>query len=40
LAQRGSHVIHVAGDNYYIMEDANQSLIHCLTQYVKARKLG
>jgi D-sedoheptulose 7-phosphate isomerase len=29
--------VHVAVDNYGIVEDAHQSLIHALTQYMRAR---
>lgn len=32
--------VHVAVDNYGIVEDAHMSLIHVLTQYMKARKLA
>jgi D-sedoheptulose 7-phosphate isomerase len=37
LAERATHVVHVAVDNYGIVEDAHQSLIHALTQYMRAR---
>lgn len=31
------HVVHIAVENYGIVEDTHQSLIHALTQYMKAR---
>lgn len=37
LADLAQVVVHVAVDNYGIVEDAHQSLIHVLTQYMKAR---
>ena len=37
LAEIADTVVHVAVDNYGIVEDAHQSLIHMLTQYMKAR---
>jgi D-sedoheptulose 7-phosphate isomerase len=37
LAELAKHVVHVAVDNYGIVEDAHQSVIHVLTQYMKAR---
>jgi len=40
LKEIATHVVHVAVDNYGIVEDTHQSLIHCLTQYMKARALG
>ena len=40
LKEMARHVVHVAVDNYGIVEDTHQSLIHCLTQYLKARALG
>jgi phosphoheptose isomerase len=40
LKEMARHVVHVEVDNYGIVEDAHQSLIHCLTQYMKARKIG
>jgi D-sedoheptulose 7-phosphate isomerase len=38
LAELAKHVVWVPVDNYGIVEDAHQSVIHCLTQYIKARK--
>jgi len=38
LKEIARHVVHVEVDNYGIVEDTHQSLIHCLTQYLKARK--
>lgn len=37
LADLATHVVHIAVDNYGIVEDAHQSLIHVLTQYMRAR---
>jgi len=37
LARRARHVVHVPVDNYGIVEDTHQSLIHALTQYMRAR---
>lgn len=37
LKEIANHVVHVEVDNYGIVEDTHQSLIHCLTQYLKAR---
>ena len=37
LKELARHVVHVNVDNYGIVEDAHQSLIHCLTQYMAAR---
>lgn len=37
LAEIADHVVHIAVDNYGIVEDSHQSLIHMLTQYMKAR---
>ncbi|MFT7136168.1 MAG: D-sedoheptulose 7-phosphate isomerase [Akkermansiaceae bacterium] len=37
LKDVATHVVHVDVDNYGIVEDTHQSLIHCLTQYMKAR---
>jgi phosphoheptose isomerase len=37
LAELAKHVVHVPVDNYGIVEDAHQSVIHVLTQYMKAR---
>ncbi len=38
LKEIAQHVVHVDVQNYGIVEDAHQSLIHCMTQYMKARK--
>jgi phosphoheptose isomerase len=38
LAELARHVVHVKVDNYGIVEDTHQSLIHALTQYMRARK--
>ena len=38
LAEMARHVVHVPVDNYGIVEDTHQSLIHALTQYMKARR--
>ena len=35
LAEMAKHTVHIAVDNYGIVEDAHQSLIHVLTQYLK-----
>ena len=40
LKEIAAHVVHVEVENYGIVEDAHQSLIHCLTQYMKARATG
>jgi phosphoheptose isomerase len=37
LKETARHVVHVAEDNYGIVEDIHQSLIHVLTQYMSAR---
>lgn len=37
LAEIADTVVHIAVDNYGIVEDTHQSLIHMLTQYMKAR---
>jgi phosphoheptose isomerase len=37
LKDIAAHVVHIAVDNYGIVEDTHQSLIHALTQYMKAR---
>jgi phosphoheptose isomerase len=37
LAEMAKHVIWVPIENYGIVEDTHQSLIHVLTQYLKAR---
>jgi D-sedoheptulose 7-phosphate isomerase len=40
LAELAKHVVHIAVDNYGIVEDTHQSLIHALTQYMRARALA
>ena len=40
LKEIAAHVVHVPVDNYGIVEDTHQSLIHCLTQYLKARAMA
>jgi phosphoheptose isomerase len=40
LKEIATHVVHVPVENYGIVEDTHQSLIHCLTQYLKARATG
>jgi phosphoheptose isomerase len=37
LKDIATHVVHIAVDNYGIVEDTHQSLIHALTQYMRAR---
>ncbi len=37
LKEIAAHVVHVEVDNYGIVEDAHQSLIHVLTQYMMLR---
>ncbi|MDG4649609.1 SIS domain-containing protein [Roseibacterium sp. SDUM158017] len=37
LKEIASHVVHVPVENYGIVEDTHQSLIHVLTQYMKMR---
>ena len=37
LKELATHCVHVAVDNYGIVEDTHQSLIHAITQYMKAR---
>jgi len=37
LSETAQHVVHIAVENYGIVEDAHQSLIHALTQYMRAR---
>lgn len=37
LAELARHVVWIRVENYGIVEDAHQSLIHVLTQYIKAR---
>jgi len=38
LGEIATHTLHVANDNYGIVEDAHMSFIHVLTQYMKARR--
>lgn len=40
LKEIATHVVHVEVDNYGIVEDAHQSLIHVLTQYMTRRVKG
>lgn len=40
LAEIAQHVVHIDVDNYGIVEDTHQSLIHALTQYMSARAQG
>lgn len=40
LKEKARHVIHVEVENYGIVEDTHQSLIHVLTQYMAARAGG
>jgi phosphoheptose isomerase len=40
LAELARHVVHIPVENYGIVEDTHQSLIHALTQYMKARATG
>jgi D-sedoheptulose 7-phosphate isomerase len=40
LAQLARHVIWIPVEDYGIVEDAHQSIIHVLTQYMKARAEG
>ncbi len=40
LKEIATHVVHIAVDNYGIVEDTHQSLIHALTQYMKARAVA
>lgn len=37
LARIADHVVHVPVDNYGMAEDAHQSVMHVLTQYLRAR---
>lgn len=39
LKEAATHVVHIEVENYGIVEDTHQSLIHALTQYMKARAL-
>jgi len=38
-AQRADVVLHVAAENYGIVEDIHQSMMHCLAQYLRQRAL-
>ena len=38
LKEAAQHCVHIEVENYGIVEDTHQSLIHALTQYMKARK--
>ncbi len=38
LAELARHVVHIEVENYGIVEDTHQSLIHALTQYMRSRK--
>jgi D-sedoheptulose 7-phosphate isomerase len=40
LAELAKHVVWIPVENYGIVEDAHQSLIHVLTQYLRARNEG
>ena len=40
LKEKAKHVVHIEVENYGIVEDTHQSLIHALTQYMKARAMG
>jgi phosphoheptose isomerase len=40
LAELAKHVVWIQVDNYGIVEDTHQSIIHVLTQYLKARTLA
>lgn len=40
LAELAKHVVWIKVDNYGIVEDAHQSLVHVLTQYLRARNEG
>jgi len=40
LARIADTVVHIEVENYGIVEDTHQSLIHMLTQYMKARSLA
>lgn len=40
LAEIARYVVHVPIENYGIVEDTHQSLIHALTQYMRARTEG
>lgn len=36
LARLADHVLHVPSNDYGVVEDVHQSLMHCLTQYLRA----
>ncbi|MEP2427971.1 SIS domain-containing protein [Roseobacter sp.] len=38
LKEHATHVVHIEIENYGIVEDTHQSLIHAVTQYMRARK--
>lgn len=38
LKELAKHVVWIPVDNYGIVEDAHQSLIHVMTQYIRSRK--
>jgi len=38
-AQRADVVLHVAAENYGIVEDVHQSMMHCLAQYLRQRAM-
>lgn len=38
-AQRADVVLHVAAENYGIVEDIHQSMMHCLAQYLRQRAM-
>ncbi len=40
LKERAQHVVHIAIENYGIVEDTHQSLIHALTQFMRSRSLA
>lgn len=40
LKAAAQHCVHIEVENYGIVEDTHQSLIHALTQYMKARSLA
>jgi DNA-binding MurR/RpiR family transcriptional regulator len=40
LKRIADHVVHVEIENYGIAEDTHQSVMHVLTQYIKAKRDG
>jgi phosphoheptose isomerase len=38
-AQRADVVLHVAAENYGVVEDIHQSMMHCLAQYLRQRAM-